>query len=128
MFYKFINGMLTAAILFIIFLKLLPVYKTYLQTKQNINMLKIKITAARKKNLSIKKDLLRRNKQNSINFGIAKNRIIFHLLSFLKKQGIKYKFLKNNIMLLTANYRLIKYIPKYVLIRSVSNSSIKLLY
>ena len=126
--YKFVNGMLIAAILFIIFLKLLPVYKTYIQTKQNVKMLKIKITAARKKILSIKKNLLRRNGQNSVNFDTAKKRIIFHLLSFLKKQGIKYKLLKNNIVILTADYRLIKYMPKYVLIRSVSNSSIKLLY
>jgi uncharacterized membrane protein YhiD involved in acid resistance len=126
--YKFVNGMLIAAILFIIFLKLLPVYKTYIQTKQNVKMLKIKITAARKKILSIKKNLLRRNGQNSINFDTAKKSIIFHLLNFLKKQGIKYKFLKNNIVILTAGYRLIKYLPKYVLIQSVSNSSIKLLY
>ena len=128
MIYKVINGMLITAILFIIFLKLLPIYETYVQTKQNINMLKIKIIAVRKKNLLMKKNLLRRNKQNSINLGAAKNKIIFHFLSFLKIQGVKYKFLKNNIIILTANYRLIKYMPKYVLIRSISNSSIKLLY
>jgi len=126
--YKLINGMLTAAILFIILLKLLPVYKTYLRTKQNINMLKIKITATRKKILSIKKNLLKKNEHGNIKLGTVNNRIIFRFLSFLKKQGIKYRFMKNNMIILTADYRLIKYLPKYVLIRSVSNSNIKLSY
>lgn len=120
--------MLIIAILFIIFLKLIPAYKTYLKTKQNIITLKIKIAETRKKILLIKKNLRRENKQNKIGFGVAKNNIIFRLLSFLKTHGVKYRFIKNNTIVLTAGYRLIKYLPKYVIIRSVSNRSIKLLY
>ncbi|MHB1680411.1 MAG: hypothetical protein ACYCTB_07900 [bacterium] len=121
MIYKLLSGIMIAAILFVLFLKLLPAYRTYLQTEKSINTLTAKI--ANMKIASIKM-----HKQKNARFNAAISGTTFSFLNFLKNQGIKYTILKNNQAILMTNYHIIKYLPGYVLIQSVSNDNIKLSY
>ena len=121
MIYKLLNSIMIAAILFVICLKLLPAYRTYLQTEKSINTLTAKIS-----NLKIVS--LKMHKQKNARFNAAKSGTTFNFLNFLENQGIQYTILKNNRAILMTNYHIIKYLPSYVLIQSVSNNNIKLSY
>jgi hypothetical protein len=123
MIYKLLNGIMIAAILFVIFLKLLPAYQTYSQTEKSINTLTAKIA-----NMKIASIKIKIHKQKNARFNAIIGSTTFKFLSFLRTNGIKYTILKNNQAILTTNYRIIKYLPSYVLIQSVSRNNIKLSY
>lgn len=115
MFYKPLNVLLVLLIAFILLFKLLPETKTYFHIKENNNKLNAEI-------LSVKQNLA------SDGGGTAVKQETFNFLSFLRTNGIKYRILDNKTAVLKTNYRIIKYLPKYVLIQSISNNNIKLSY
>ncbi|MHB1664545.1 MAG: hypothetical protein ACYCT7_04695 [bacterium] len=123
MIYKVINALVIIFIIYTLIFKLLPAYNTYLHTKKNINTITAKIS-----NIKIKIAQVKTRKQKNARFNAVIGGTTFKFLSFLRTNGIKYTILKNNQAILTANYRIIKYLPSYVLIQSVSRNNIKLSY
>lgn len=121
MIYKAINAFVIIFIVYILIFKLLPTYNTYLQTKKNINIITVKIS-------NVKIVQVKTRKQKNARFNAVIGGTTFKFLSFLRTNGIKYTILKNNQAILTTNYRIIKYLPSYVLIQSVSRNNIKLSY
>ncbi|MHB1645810.1 MAG: hypothetical protein ACYCSW_04780 [bacterium] len=121
MIYKTINALVIISIIYILIFKLLPAYNTYLHTKKNINMITAKIS-------NVKIAQVKTLKQKNVRFNTVIGGTAFKFLGFLRTNGIKYTILKNNQAILTTNYRIIKYLPSYVLIQSVSNNNIKLSY
>ncbi len=121
MIYKAINALVIIFIIYTFIFKLLPAYNTYLYTKKKINMITAKIS-------NVKIEWVKTRKQKNVRFNAGIVGTTFKFLNFLRTTGIKYTILKNNQAILTTNYRIIKYLPSYVLIQSVSNNNIKLSY